>query len=178
MSRPNSRQTELIERARKVIPGGMYGHQSVALLPDGYPQFFSRAQGCRLWDADGNEYLDYICGYGPNLLGYGHAAIDAAAAAQQRRGDTMTGPSDVMVELAEKFVSLIAHADWAMFCKNGTDATSIAMMGARSHTGRRKILVADGAYHGSAAWCLQRGAGRVAEDQAHVIRFEYKTRKV
>jgi hypothetical protein len=66
----NSRDRALRERARAVIPGGMYGHESVALLPEDFPQFFSRGEGARIWDADGNEYVDYMCAFGPNLLGY------------------------------------------------------------------------------------------------------------
>jgi glutamate-1-semialdehyde 2,1-aminomutase len=85
MTWTNKRNAELLERARRVIPAGMYGHQSVSLLPDVYPQFFSRAQGTRLWDVDDNEYIDYMGAYGPNLLGYGNKAVDTAAAEQQRR---------------------------------------------------------------------------------------------
>ena len=78
MSRVNSMDLALRARAEAVIPGGMYGHQSVALMPEGYPQFFARAEGAHLWDVDGNRYLDFMCGYGPNLFGYGHAASDGA----------------------------------------------------------------------------------------------------
>ena len=60
----------------------MYGHLSTALMPDNYPQFFTRAQGAHVWDADGNRYLDLMCAYGPNLFGYGHESIDRAFAAQ------------------------------------------------------------------------------------------------
>ena len=126
---------KLKERAEKVIPGGMYGHESTRWLPDEYPQFFARAKGARLWDVDDHEYIDYMCAFGPNLLGYGNATVDAAAAAQQSRGDTLTGPSAAMVELAEKFVSLVSHAEWAMFCKNGSDATSMAIVVARGPRG-------------------------------------------
>src|SRR5262245_3787130 len=168
-----ARNQELIERARRVIPGGMYGHQSTGLLPDVFPQFFARAEGARLWDADGNQYIDYMCAFGPNLLGYRHESVDVAAAAQQRLGDTMTGPSEIMVDLAEKFVSLVRHAEWAMFCKNGTDATSMAVVIARAHSNKRKILVARKTYHGSAHWCTPRPAGIVAEDRAHIIYYEY-----
>ena len=172
----NKRNGELQERAARVIPGGMYGHQSVALMPDVYPQFFKRAQGTRLWDVDGNEYIDYMCAYGPNLLGYGHTVVDAAAAAQQALGDTMTGPAEIMVDLAERFVSLVTHADWAMFCKNGTDATSMAMVIARAHgdaVGSKTILVARHTYHGSAPWCTPRPAGIQPEDRAHIIHYEH-----
>jgi glutamate-1-semialdehyde 2,1-aminomutase len=169
----NSQDRALRERAAQVIPNGMYGHQSVRLLPDAYPQFFARAEGARLWDVDGNAYLDFMCGYGPNLLGYCHPKIDAAAAHQQTLGDAMTGPAPAMVEFAEKLVTMVTHADWAMFCKNGTDATTMAMMAARAHTKKRKILVAKGAYHGAAPWCTPAPAGTVAEDRAHVISYVY-----
>lgn len=154
MTWQQSRDLALRERARQVIPGGMYGHQSTRLLPDAFPQFFSRAAGCRIWDVDGNEYVDFLGAYGPNLLGYGDASIEAAVDAQRARGDTMNGPAEVMVELAERFVELVTHASWAMFCKNGTDATTMALVMARAHTGRRVILAAEGAYHGSAPWCV------------------------
>jgi glutamate-1-semialdehyde 2,1-aminomutase len=172
-SKINSQDRALRERALAVIPNGMYGHQSARLLPENFPQFFARAKGARLWDTDGNEYLDFMCGYGPNLFGYGNAGIDAAAAKQQALGDAMTGPGPAIVELAEKFVSLVAHADWAMFCKNGTDATTMAMMTARAHTKKRKVLVAKGAYHGAAPWCTPVPAGTVPEDRAHMLSYVY-----
>jgi len=173
MFRGNSRDKELRERAEAVIPNGMYGHESVRLLPEDYPQFFARAQGARLWDVDGKEYLDFMCGYGPNLLGYRNPKIDAAAAAQTLLGDAMTGPGPVLVELAEKLVGMVGHASWAMFCKNGTDATTMAMMAARAHTGKRKILVAKGAYHGAAPWCTPVPSGVLPEDRAHLLTYTY-----
>ena len=112
----NSRDRALRERARAVIPGGMYGHESVALLPEDFPQFFSRGEGARIWDADGNEYVDYMCAFGPNLLGYRNPAVEEAASAQAAMGDTLTGPSEAMVTLAEDLVGMISHAAWAMFC--------------------------------------------------------------
>ena len=163
----------LRERAEAVIPGGMYGHQSVGLLPDDYPQFFSRAEGARLWDADGRELIDFMCAYGPNLLGYGHKSVNDAYIRQMGMGDTMTGPSGLIVDLAEAFVGMVAHADWAMFCKNGTDATTMALVTARAHTRRKTIVKAKGAYHGSAPWCTPRPAGTTPEDRAHQIHFEY-----
>ncbi len=167
MSGSNSRDRALRERAEAVIPGGMYGHQSVAMLPDGYPQFFSRAEGARLWDADGRELLDYMCAYGPNLFGYGHPEINAAFVRQMEIGDTLTGPTGLIVELAEAFTAMVTHADWAMFCKNGTDATSMAMVTARAHTGRKTIVLAKGAYHGAAPWCTPRLGGITPEDKAN-----------
>ncbi len=101
----NTKGRELKERALRVIPNGMYGHESTRLLPEEFPQFFSRAEGAKIWDADGNSYVDFVCAYGPNLFGHGYAPIEEAARRQQMLGDTMTGPSEIMVDLAEAFVS-------------------------------------------------------------------------
>lgn len=173
MTWSNSRNKALSERAQAVIPMGMYGHQSVMLLPDDYPQFFQRAEGAYLWDVDGNRYVDFMCGYGPNLFGYGAETIDAAYAERMRAGDTMTGPGEAMVELAEAMVAQVAHADWAMFCKNGTDATTMAMMVARNHTGRKTIVLARGAYHGAAPWCTPLKKGVTPSDRANQIFYDY-----
>lgn len=173
MSRVNSMDLALRARAEAVIPGGMYGHQSVALMPEGYPQFFARAEGAHLWDVDGNRYLDFMCGYGPNLFGYGHAAIDGAYIDQLRKGDAMTGPAAVMVEFAEALVGQVAHADWAMFCKNGSDANTMALMTARAHTGRKTVVLAHGAYHGAQPWSTPVPAGTTPDDRANQIFCEY-----
>jgi glutamate-1-semialdehyde 2,1-aminomutase len=163
----------LRERAEAVIPGGMYGHQSVRLLPDDYPQFFDRAKGAYLWDVDGARLLDLMCAYGPNLMGYGDTAIDRAFLDRLGEGDAMTGPSPLIVDLAEQFTAMVAHADWAMFCKNGADATQMALMIARAHTRRRTVILAKGAYHGSAPWCASRSAGVTPEDKANQILCDY-----
>ena len=143
----------LRERAAAVIPNGMYGHQNAAYLPRGFPQFFSRGEGAHIWDADGNEYIDYLCSYGPILLGHAHPSVDRAAAAALEAGDCLNGPSAKMVELAELLVDLTPWADWAWFAKNGTDATVYSATVARAATGRATVLRAHGAYHGaSPAW--------------------------
>ncbi len=167
--RANSQDRDLRDRAAAVIPGGMFGHQSTRLLPDDYPQFFSRAKGARLWDADGNELLDFMCAYGPNLMGYADDAIDDAYVSRMRQGDTMTGPTGLIVELAEQFTRMVTHADWAIFCKNGGDATQIALMTARAHTGRKTVVLAKGAYHGAAPWCATRPNGVTPEDKANQV---------
>ena len=160
-------------RAEAVIPGGMYGHQATGLLPDDYPQFFERGEGAHLWDADGNRYLDLMCAYGPNLFGYANPEIDAAAVRRLELGDPLTGPTELMVTLAERFTAMVTHADWAMFCKNGTDATSMAMVTARAHTRRKTIILAKGAYHGAAPWCTPRKPGITPEDRANQITCDY-----
>ena len=164
---------QLLERAVQVIPNGMYGHESTALLPAITPQFFKKAKGTYLWDYTGKKYIDLMSAYGPNLFGYGHEEIDAAFISQMKELDVATGPSAVLIELAERFTAQVTHADWAMFCKNGTDATSISLMCARAHRGKRKVLFAAGAYHGAAPWCTPVPIGTVEDDRAHFIYYEY-----
>lgn len=173
MSWSNKADRELRARAEQVIPGGMYGHESAALLPAEYPQFFRKGKGARLWDIDGNQYVDHMCAFGPNLLGYGFEPVEAAAQAQQRLGDTLTGPTEVMVTLAERFVAQVSHADWAMFCKNGSDATSMALVIARAYKRRQTVLCAKRAYHGAAPWNTPRPAGVLPSDRAHIVYFDY-----
>ncbi|MBS1178323.1 MAG: glutamate-semialdehyde -aminomutase, partial [Proteobacteria bacterium] len=163
----------LRERAARVIPGGLWGHMRVQGLPAGFPQFFQRADGCRLWDADGREFIDFMCSWGPVVLGHHDAEVEAAAEAQRRAGDTMNGPAPVLVDLAETFTAMVAHADWTIFAKNGTDATTICVTTARAATGRRKLLVARGAYHGAAPWCSPSLAGVTAEDRVHLVPYRY-----
>ncbi|MDB5424679.1 MAG: hemL [Phenylobacterium sp.] len=173
MARMNSRDRELRARAEAVIPGGMYGHQATGLLPDDYPQFFQRGEGAHIWDVDGQRYLDLMCAYGPNLFGYANPQIDAAFVRQLGLGDTLTGPTALMVELAEAFVALVTHADWAMFCKNGTDATTMALTTARAHTRRKVVVRAKGAYHGAAPWCTPRPPGTIDTDRASQLFCDY-----
>ncbi|RII78256.1 aminotransferase class III-fold pyridoxal phosphate-dependent enzyme [Pseudomonas monteilii] len=168
-----ARKNELFERAQAVIPGGMYGHQSIMYLTEDFPLYFERSEGAYLWDVDGKRYIDYLCAFGVNLFGYRDPRIEAAAAAQAAKGDSMTGPSALMVTLAEELTGMITHADWAMFCKNGSDATSMAMVIARAYRGKRKILLAKGAYHGASAWNTPVMEGVTAEDRAHIVYFDY-----
>jgi glutamate-1-semialdehyde 2,1-aminomutase len=157
---------QLRERAKAVIPGGMYGHQAA---PDvGYPQFMRGGRGARVWDVDDREYVDLMCSYGPVVLGHQHPAVEAAARAQAGIGDCMNSPGPVMVDLAELLVQTVRHADWAIFAKNGTDATTMCCTIARAQTGRSKVLVARGAYHGAAPWCTPRPAGVAAADHANL----------
>jgi glutamate-1-semialdehyde 2,1-aminomutase len=168
-----SKDAALRERAARVIPGGLWGHMRAQGLPAGYPQFFERADGCRLWDGDGREFIDFMCSWGPVVLGHHDPEVEAAAEAQRRKGDAMNGPAPVLVELAEHVTATVAHADWALFAKNGTDATTICVTTARAATRRRKLLVAKGAYHGAAPWCTPSLVGVTAEDRTHLLHFVY-----
>lgn len=156
-------------RATKVIPSGIYGHQGPTegcYIPQAaFPLFSSRAEGSRFWDVDGNEYIDYMCGYGPNVLGYGDPDVDAAAAAQRSREDVVTIPSTIMVDFAELLVDTVASADWAFFAKNGGDVTTLAVMTARAATRRKKIVFINGFYHGVAPWTQKLDYPGVLEEE-------------
>ncbi|MEJ0065773.1 MAG: aminotransferase class III-fold pyridoxal phosphate-dependent enzyme [Caulobacteraceae bacterium] len=147
-----SQQDALKQRAQHVFPRGIYGHLSTRTMPENYPQFFASAKGVRMTDIDGKTYIDYMCAFGLNLFGYGDEEINEAFVNQMRQMDTVTGVSPVMVEFAERFTGIVSHADWAVFVKNGTDATTLGAMIARAHTKRDKIIIAEGAYHGMSPW--------------------------
>lgn len=170
---PLTSDDRLRSRALKVIPGGMWGHMRDAAVPQGYPQFFESGDGARLRDVNGRDYIDFMCSWGPIILGHRHPEVDQAARAQMDRGDCLNGPTEHAVRLAEKMVDTIPHADWALFQKNGSDAMTTCVTLARAGTGRRKILVAKGAYHGAVPWCSPSLLGVTAEDRAHLLHYTY-----
>ena len=140
----------LRERAARVIPGGLWATRARRACRPAI-RSSSRtpmAAGCGI--PTGREYIDFMCSWGPVMRGHHDADVDAAAAAQARAGDVMNGPAPVLVELAEFFTALVAHADWALFAKNGTDATTIGVTTARAARRKRKLLLARGACHGAA----------------------------
>ena len=105
-------------RALQVIPGGIYGHQSPELLTqDKYPFFLAEGQGARVRDVDGNSYIDFLCGYGPVVLGHRHPKVEEAAAQQRDKIDTASLPAAVYVQAAERLVDMTAGMDWAVFCE-------------------------------------------------------------
>ncbi len=164
---------QLRQRAQQVLPNGVYGHMASASLSPQHPQFISRAEGGRVWDVDGNEYIDFMCSYGTNLLGHHHPGVEEAVRRQSAVADCTTGPSPLMLELAGRFIENTAHADWALFAKNGTDATTICVMAARAQTGRNIILMAGGAYHGAGPWCTPGHDGVTEADRANQVYYEY-----
>jgi glutamate-1-semialdehyde 2,1-aminomutase len=173
LERPDGGDAGLRARAAAVIPGGMWGHQRAAAVPRGYPQFFVGGDGARVEDADGRHYIDFMCAWGPIILGHRHPAVSEAVRRQLDRGDCLDGPTPHAVELAETLVGMIPHADWALFQKNGSDAMTTCVTLARAGTGRRKVLVARGAYHGAVPWCSPSLLGVTAEDRAHLLHFRY-----
>ncbi len=166
----------LFEKAVRVIPCGIYGHFSPAPLipPEAYPFYAEKGKGARITDVDGNEFIDYMCAYGPMVLGYAHEGVDRAAAGQYANGNCLSMPSPVMVELAEKLVDTVGSIDWAFFAKNGNDVTTYALMTARKATGRKKIILIKGGYHGVAPWTQGFGHhGILEEDGKHIIRIPW-----
>ena len=167
---------ELFKKASRLIPCGIYGHFSPAPLvpPEDYPFYAEKAAGSRFFDVDGNEFVDYMCAYGPMVLGYCNEAVDRAAAAEYRKGSCMSAAPPVMVALAEKLVDTVSMADWAFFAKNGNDVTTYAVMTARKATGRKKIILIKGGYHGVAPWTQTYGHhGIIEEDGEHFIRIPW-----
>ncbi len=158
----------MYDRAKAVIPGGIFGHYGFSVRKSG-PKFFSKARGAHFWDIDGNEYIDYMCAYGPMILGYRHGVVDEAARKQLQRGNTVSLASPVMVELAETLVDLVSAADWALFSKNGGDSTALAVMIARAATGRRKIVKVTEGYHGVAPWMQGGRPGTIPADAENVL---------
>ncbi|HDP79317.1 MAG TPA: aminotransferase class III-fold pyridoxal phosphate-dependent enzyme [Spirochaetes bacterium] len=162
----------LFKRAARVIPCGIYGHFAPApLVPaTDYPYYAVRAKGSRFWDVDGNEFIDYMCAYGPVVLGHNDPKVDAAAMKQLKLGNCMTSPSSLMVELAEYLADMVTGADWAFFAKNGGDVTGYALMVARAATGRKKIILVGGGYHGVAAWAQGMGhPGVIDDDKSNIL---------
>lgn len=166
---------EYFERAARVIPGGIYGSKSPGfLVPGHYPYYLSGASGCRITDVDGNEFIDYLCGYGSQIVGYGNPAVDGPAMAQAQKGDLLNQPHPVMVELAERLVGMAGGMDWAVFTKNGTDVTTLAISLARADTGKQIVIAAAEAYHGAANWCSSNVFPVFArEEQRNIVYFTY-----
>jgi glutamate-1-semialdehyde 2,1-aminomutase len=164
----------LFARAQRVVPGGLYGHTAPALVvPGRYPYFFARGQGAGLWDVDGNEYVDLLCSYGPIVLGHNHPKVEEAMRREAAAGSCFNGPGRAYVELAERLVALTRWAAWTVFAKNGSDVCTWAIMIARAATGRRKVLVVRGAYHGTHPWCTPVATGTTPEERAHVLHFDW-----
>ena len=173
-----TKSREAFLRAEKVIPSGVYGHQGPAegcFIPvEAFPFFSAKAQGSYFWDIDGNRFIDYMCAYGPNILGYNDPDVDEAARKQREKGDCITAPTERMIEFAELLVDTVATADWAFFAKNGNDVTTLAIMTARAYTHRKKIVFFRGYYHGISPWTRKIDySGIIEEDVMHNIYVDW-----
>jgi glutamate-1-semialdehyde 2,1-aminomutase len=164
-----TKSREAFKRAAKVIPSGIYGHLGPAegcFVPvEAFPLFSERAEGTYFWDVDGNRFIDYMCAYGPNILGYGDPDVEEAATRQRALGNCTTSPSTVMIDFAELLVDTVASADWAFFAKNGNDVTTMAVMAARAYTHRKKIVFFKGFYHGVSPWTQKLDYSGILEEE-------------
>jgi glutamate-1-semialdehyde aminotransferase len=147
-----ARSRALFERARHVIPGGIHLSGRPLVDPDTTPMYFERAKGCRIWDVDGHEYVDYLMAFGPYLLGYAHRDVDRAAEEQGHQGRLLSMNHPVHVRYIEALVRRFPGAEMGVFFRTGSEATTAALRIARRATGRRKV--ARCGYHGWHDWCL------------------------
>ena len=141
-------------RSKKVIPGcaQTFSKGYTQYVQGVAPVFLERGEGCRVWDVDGNQYIDYVQGLLPNILGYAHPEVNRAAAEQLARGHSFSLPHPLEVELAERLTRLVPCAEMVRFGKNGSDATSGAVRAARAFTGRDRIACCG--YHGWQDWYI------------------------
>ncbi|HEV2145982.1 MAG TPA: aminotransferase class III-fold pyridoxal phosphate-dependent enzyme [Longimicrobiaceae bacterium] len=148
------RSEELLRRSAQVIPGGAqtYSKSWRQHVRGVSPVFLERGKGARVWDVDGNEYVDLIQGLLPNILGYAHPEVDRAAYEQAQRGHSFSLAHPLEVELAERLVRIIPCAEMVRFGKNGSDATAGAVRAARAFTGRERVATCG--YHGWQDWFI------------------------
>jgi glutamate-1-semialdehyde 2,1-aminomutase len=137
---------KLFEDARKVLPGGVSSPVR-AIKP--YPFYAKHANGSRITDIDGNEYIDYVMGYGPLLLGHNHPAIKGAVVRQLSDGWLYGTPTELEVKLAEEIIKLYPSIDMVRFVSTGTEATMGALRAARGFTGKDKFIKIEGGFHGA-----------------------------
>ncbi len=144
----------LIERERKVSPlaAQTFSKSYRYFVPGMAPMYIERAEGARVYDVDGNEFLDFICCLGPITLGYNYPAVNKAIIEQLNKGIIFPTQAPVECELAEKLVEVIPAAEMVKFVKNGSDATTAAIRLARAYTGRERVAMCG--YHGMHDWSI------------------------
>ena len=146
------------DQARQYIPGGVNSPVRAFRAVGTDPVFIRKAQGTRLFDLDGNEYIDYICSWGPMILGHAHPALLEGAAEAMGRGLSFGLPTDLEVEMARRISAAYPPAQLVRMVNSGTEATMSAIRLARGFTGRDKIIKFEGCYHGHSD-CLLVKAG-------------------
>lgn len=154
------KSTALYKRAQELIPGGVNSPVRACQSVGADPLFISRADGCRLFDADGNSYIDYIGSWGPMILGHRHPSVISAISSVLERGTSYGAPTELEIELAGMIVDAVPSVDMVRMVSSGTEATMSAIRLARGYTGRDKIIKFDGCYHGHAdALLVEAGSG-------------------
>ena len=136
------------EAAKKVIPGGVNSPVRACGSVGANPVFYDRAKGSRVWDVDGNEYVDFICSWGPMILGHGNEGVMSAVKAQLERGTSYGAPCEAEIKLARKICEVVPNVEECRMVSSGTEATMTALRLARGFTGRNKIIKFAGNYHG------------------------------
>ncbi|MBD0355521.1 MAG: glutamate-1-semialdehyde 2,1-aminomutase [Rubrobacteraceae bacterium] len=142
------RSARLMERAARSMPGGVNSPVRAFRSVGGDPLFMERGEGSRIFDADGNAYIDYVMSYGPLVVGHAYPDVIEAIERTARKGTTFGAPTELEVELAELVCEAVPSIEMVRMTNSGTEATMSAIRLARGFTGREKILKFDGNYHG------------------------------
>ena len=143
-----TRSKELFERAKQHIPGGVNSPVRAFQAVGRTPRFIRSARGSRIWDADGNEYIDYVCSWGPGILGHADSRVIQKVKEACDLGLTYGAPTEKEVELAELIAELIPSMEVSRLVSSGTEAVMSAVRAARGYTGKDKIIKFRGCYHG------------------------------
>ena len=152
--------SQLFERAARVIPGGVNSPVRAFRAVGGTPRFIARGQGPYIWDAEGQRYIDYIGSWGPMILGHGHPAVREAVQQAATEGFSFGAPTEREIELAEEILKLVPSIDQVRLVSSGTEATMSAIRLARGATGRPKFIKFEGCYHGHTdALLVKAGSG-------------------
>ena len=146
----SSRNEALFERAQRTIPGGVNSPVRAFRSVGGAPRFIERAEGARVWDADGKAYIDYVGSWGPAITGHAHPAIVEAVREAALKGLSFGAPTEAEVEMAELICALLPSIEMVRLVSSGTEATMSAIRLARGFTGRDAIGKFEGCYHGHA----------------------------
>src|SRR5437667_1441505 len=144
----SAKSEQLFSEALKYIPGGVNSPVRAFRAVGGQPFFVNQAHGARVWDVDGNEYIDYVCTWGPAILGHGHPKIIQAVQKAAEQGTSFGIPNPLEVKMARLICSLVASVQKVRMCNSGTEATMSAIRLARGFTRRDKIVKFEGCYHG------------------------------
>ncbi len=152
----------LFRQARELIPGGVNSPVRACRSVGAEPFFIHHAQGCHLYDADGNEFVDYIGSWGPMILGHRHPAVIRAIEAAVEMGTSFGAPTEMEIELARLVVEAVPSVEMVRMVNSGTEATMSAIRLARAATGRDAIIKFDGCYHGHADTLLVDAGSGVA----------------
>lgn len=141
---------KLLRRARRSIPGGVNSPVRAFGSVGGTPPFIARAEGCRVFDVDGNSFIDYVGSWGPMILGHANPAVLRAIERTMKRGTSYGAPTALEIELAERICAAVPGVEKVRMVSSGTEATMSALRLARGATGRDRILKFEGCYHGHA----------------------------